>query len=245
LKSSLFDRIARYDSVASTNDVAASLPEGAVVVADQQTAGRGRRGRSWFSPAGTGLYVSVVLAPSRSSEPRRATTLLTIAAGVAIAEAIEAETRLRVDLKWPNDLYVGRRKLGGILAEAATSGAPVERVVLGYGVNIGRASYPPDVADRATSIETELGVPADRERVLRASLSSLARRYDDLLAARFDGILDAWRARAPNASGARITWMSGAGPIEAVTAGIDADGALLARIGDRVERIVAGEIVWE
>ncbi|HZP47522.1 MAG TPA: biotin--[acetyl-CoA-carboxylase] ligase [Vicinamibacterales bacterium] len=245
MKSSLFDRIARYDSVASTNDVAASLPEGAVVVADQQTAGRGRRGRSWFSPAGTGLYVSVVLAPSRSSEPRRATTLLTIAAGVAIAEAIEAETRLRVDLKWPNDLYVGRRKLGGILAEAATSGAPVERVVLGYGVNIGRASYPPDVADRATSIETELGVPADRERVLRASLSSLARRYDDLLAARFDGILDAWRARAPNASGARITWMSGAGPIEAVTAGIDADGALLARIGDRVERIVAGEIVWE
>lgn len=214
------------------------------MVADRQTAGRGRRGRAWFSPPGSGLYVSVVLAPSRSVDPRRATTLLTIAAGVAIAEAIGAETTLQPDLKWPNDVYVGRRKLGGILAEAATSGGPVERVVVGYGVNILAAAYPADVADRATSLETELRQPVDRERVLQASLASLSRRYDDLLAGRFDDILDAWRRRAPAASGARITWMSGAGPVDAITAGIDQDGALLARIGDRVERIVAGEIVW-
>lgn len=241
----MFDAIARYESVTSTNDLAASLPEGAVVVADRQTAGRGRRGRSWFSPSGSGLYVSLVLAPARSVDPRRATMLLTIAAGVAIAEAIAAATTLQPDLKWPNDVCVGRRKLGGILAEAATAGGPVERVVVGFGINILATAYPPDVADRATSIETALGRPVDRERVLQASLVSLARRYDGLLAGKFDDILDAWRRLAPNASGARITWMSGAGPVAAITAGVDEDGALLARTGDRLERIVAGEIVWE
>lgn len=241
----MFDRITRLATTPSTNDVAAPLEEGAVVVADQQTAGRGRRGRTWFSPPGSGLYVSVVLAPSRASDPTRATALLTLAAGVAIAEGVDEATSLRVDLKWPNDLYVGRRKLGGILAEAATAGGPIERVVLGVGINIARAAYPADVADRATSIETELGRVVDRETVLAASLTALARRYADLLAGRFGDILDAWRARAPNASGARITWASGAGQVDGVTAGVDEAGALLLRIGDRTERIVAGEIEWK
>ena len=89
----------------------------------QQTAGRGRRGHTWFSPPGSGLYVSVVLMPARARvDPMRATTLLTLAAGVALAEAVEAATGLRVDIKWPNDLLVGRRKLAGILAEASGRG---------------------------------------------------------------------------------------------------------------------------
>lgn len=240
----MFERITRLATTASTNDVAAALPEGAVVVADQQTAGRGRRGRRWFSPPGSGLYVSVVLTPSRGVDPPRATALLTLAAGVAIAEAIDETAGLRVDLKWPNDLYVGTRKLGGILAEAATTGGSIQRVVVGFGVNIGRAAYPPDVADRATSIETELGRAIDREAVLAGSLAALARRYADLLAGRFDDILDAWRRRAPSASGARVMWTTAAGPIEGVTVGVDDRGALLVRIGDRTERIVAGEITW-
>jgi BirA family biotin operon repressor/biotin-[acetyl-CoA-carboxylase] ligase len=240
----VFDRITRLETTSSTNDVAASLPDGSVVVADQQTAGRGRRGRSWFSPPGSGLYVSVVVAPSRAVDPVRAMNLLTLAAGVGIAEGIQDGAGLRVDLKWPNDLYVGGRKLGGILAEAATSGGVVERVVVGFGVNLQPAAYPTELRDRATSIETETDRPVDRERILHAALASLARRYDDLLASKFDDILDAWRARAPNAAGAPITWMSAAGPVDAVTAGVDADGALLVRIGGRLERIVAGEIVW-
>lgn len=240
----MFDHVVRLASTPSTNDVAASLPEGSVVVADEQTAGRGRRGRTWFSPPGSGLYVSVVLAPTRASQPVRATALLTLAAGVALAEAIEASTGLQIDLKWPNDLYVGRRKLGGILAEANTTGGPVASVVVGFGINIGRAAYPPDLAGRATAIEVELGRTADRDRVLETSLAALARRYDDLLAGRFDDILDAWRGRAPNAAGARVTWMSGAGPVDGVTRGIDEDGALLVDVGARRERVIAGEIVW-
>jgi len=240
----VFDAITRLDVTTSTNDVAATLPEGSVVVADHQTAGRGRRGRTWFSPPGSGLYVSLVLAPSRAADPSRATTLLTLAAGVAIAEGIDAATSLRVDLKWPNDLYVARRKLGGILAEAVTAGGPVTRVVLGFGLNIAAAAFPPDVSDRATSIETELGRGVDREVVLQAALAALARRYDDLVAGRFDDILDAWRERAPAARGARVTWMSGTGAVAGVTAGVDDAGALLMRIGDRTTRIVSGEIIW-
>jgi hypothetical protein len=111
-------------SVESTNDVAAgrsperlTLGEGGVVFADEQTAGRGRRGHTWFSPPGSGLYVSAVLTPARGADPRRATMLLTLAAGVALAEAIEGHTSLSVDLKWPNDLYIRDKKIGGILAE--------------------------------------------------------------------------------------------------------------------------------
>jgi BirA family biotin operon repressor/biotin-[acetyl-CoA-carboxylase] ligase len=233
--------IATYPSIGSTNDAAAGIGvEGAVVVADAQTAGRGRRGRTWFSPAGSGLYVSVVLAPSRSiADARRATGLLTLAAGVAIAEGVEAGTGLKVDLKWPNDLYVLRRKLAGILAEAAG-----DVVVLGYGVNVNAMVCPPELRDRTTSIESELGRPADRAELLVETLAALSRRYDDLLAGRFDVILDAWRRRAPGAVGSTVAWASPSGHRSGVTAGIDDDGALLVRTGSAVERIVGGEIQW-
>lgn len=232
----------------STNDVAARLAadessEGAVVVADAQTKGRGRRGREWFSPPGAGLYVSLVVRPGRSRGGERAARLLTLAAGVALAEAVEAATGLRVDVKWPNDLHIGRRKLAGILAEAAGSG-PGESIVLGYGINVTAAAYPPALADRATSLEFELGRHVDRALMLVESLVNLSRRYDDLLDGRFDAILDAWRARAPGGSGARVAWATTSGVASGTTAGIDDDGALLVRVDDRIERIVAGEVTW-
>ncbi len=237
-----------FDSIGSTNDVAlahaATNPpdraEGAIIIADTQTAGRGRRGHTWFSPPGSGLYVSVVLAPSRARDPDRAVRLLTIAAGVALAEGIEAGTGLIVGLKWPNDLQVGGRKLAGILAEGATQGTSVAAVALGYGVNIRSAAYPPELADRATSIARELGREVNRRDVLIDTLTALGRRYDDLLAGRFDAILDAWRRRAPAAVGARVT----TGGRSGTTAGIDEDGALLVRMDDRLERIVGGEVEW-
>ena len=235
-------------TIGSTNDVAARLAargacEGAVVMADAQTAGRGRRGREWFSPPGSGLYVSVVLTPGRSGDDR-ATRLVTLAAGVALAEAIAAATGLSVDVKWPNDLYVARRKLAGILAEGAGGAGAEDAVVLGYGINVGAASYPPQLRDRATSLESELGRSVDRALLFAESLVALARRYDDLLAGRFDVILDAWRARSPGGHGARVAWTTVSGELSGTTAGIDHDGALLVRVGDRIERIVAGELRW-
>jgi BirA family biotin operon repressor/biotin-[acetyl-CoA-carboxylase] ligase len=242
-----------FSSVGSTNDVALKLAsrvegEGAVVIADEQTAGRGRRGRTWFSPPGSGLYISIVLSPWRArADPERATRLVTLMAGAAIAEGVEAATGLRADIKWPNDLHVARRKLAGILAEAAPLDAVGRdaRVVLGYGINVAATAFPRELADRATSIETELGRPADRSLLCAETLAAIGRRYGDLLDGRFDAILDAWRARAPASRGARVRWDSPAGAKSGVTAGIDERGALVVEVGNAVERIISGELIWE
>ncbi len=238
-------RVLYFTTIGSTNDVAASLAAdpasfGTVVIADAQTAGRGRRGRTWFSPEGSGLYVSVILSPSRAaSEPDRATMLLTLTAGVALAEGVERASGLSPAIKWPNDLLVAGRKLAGILAEGCG-----EAVVLGYGINVGPMAYPPELRDRATSLETELGRSIDRASVAVETLAALASRYDDLVSGRFDAILDAWRRRAPTHRGARVVWDTPAGPQSGITDGIDDFGALLVRVADRVERIVAGEVRW-
>lgn len=242
-----------FSTTGSTNDVAAALAaaggrEGAIVIAGAQTAGRGRRGRQWFSPPGSGLYVSVVLPLSRASRsPARATALLTLAAGVALAEGIETATGLGPLIKWPNDLLVGRRKVGGILAEGAIDALGDREgmtIILGYGINVRRTTYPPELGDRATSLEVELGRPIDPALLCAATLAAIAGRYDDLIEERFDAILDAWRARASGARGARVAWDTPTGTQMGITAGIDESGALLVRVGDRVERVVAGEVIW-
>jgi BirA family transcriptional regulator, biotin operon repressor / biotin---[acetyl-CoA-carboxylase] ligase len=240
----LASSVRHHPSIGSTNDIALQDGvEGTVVIADEQLSGRGRRGHTWFSPPGAGLYVSVVLAPGRArTEPARATTLLTLAAGVAIVEGIESATGLRADLKWPNDVYVGRRKLAGILAES--SGRPGGVVVTGYGINVVTAAYPPELRERVTALETELGRAIDRYLVLAETLAALASRYDDLLDARFDAILDAWRRRAPTAAGARVSWSDASGERTGITDGIDRDGALLVRSESGIERIVSGELRW-
>jgi BirA family biotin operon repressor/biotin-[acetyl-CoA-carboxylase] ligase len=242
-----------FPTIGSTNDVAAALArradgssaEGAVVIADAQTAGRGRRGREWFSPPGSGLYVSLVLTPRRvPTDDSRATTLLTLAAGVALAEAVETATGLAVDLKWPNDLHVSARKVAGILAEAAPGALAAAPIVLGYGINVGPMAYPPELGGRATSLEFELGRPVDRMLVFVETLAAMARRYDDLLGGRFDAILDAWRAKAPASVGTRVSWTTASGPRDGVTAGLAADGALLVTVAGQTERIIAGEVRW-
>jgi BirA family biotin operon repressor/biotin-[acetyl-CoA-carboxylase] ligase len=249
----LGERVLYFSSIGSTNDVAGRLAEnhdaeGAVVIADAQTAGRGRRGHTWFSPPGSGLYISLVLAPALAphSVPR-VVSLLTLMAGVAIAEAIEHISGLRADIKWPNDLLVGRRKLAGILAEAVArpGAAPgVGEVVLGYGVNVSPAAYPAALADRVTSLESELGRAVDRATLAAETIAAIGGRYADLLACRFDAILDAWRGRAPASRGARVWWDAPGGVQSGTTEGIDDDGALLVRSASGVERIVSGEVRW-
>lgn len=230
---------------ASTMDLvqaaAETAPEGLLVVADEQTAGRGRRGRVWASPAGAGLYFSALLRPPRQPS---AMALLTLAMGVGVAEGVAAATGLRTELKWPNDVLVGRRKLAGILAEGVAVGTPAQAVVLGVGLNILSSAYPPDVAKRATSLEDELGRPVDRGEVLAQVLVALARWYRVLCEARYDEVLDAWRAAAPSAVGATIEWATPRGVRRGVTAGVDESGALLVRTSEGVERLIAGEVTW-
>ena len=241
-----------FSETTSTNDAAAALgergaPEGATVIACAQSLGRGRFGRHWFSPPGAGLYFSVVF-----RDPR-AVPLLTLAGGVAAADGIQAATGLPVSLKWPNDVIVEGgvarggvkwRKLAGVLAEASSAVDGVQHVVLGVGINLRLAAYPPEIADRATSIETELGRIPDAGRVLAETLCVLARYAEAVHAGTTAALLDRWRALAPSARGSAVQWSAAEAELRGVTAGIDDSGALLVRTGERVERIISGELRW-
>ena len=250
----LAGRVRYYPVVGSTNDVALRLaaegaPDGTVVLADRQTAGRGRMGREWFSPPGAGLYMSILLRSSggvAGDWPRR----LTLGAGVALAEALLAATGLPVAIKWPNDLVItpgggvrGARKLAGILAEGQGAGE-LDVVVLGCGINVGLAAYPAEIESRATSLEAELGRPVDRGLVLAVSLESLAREITRLRAGDVVPMLQRWRELAVGATGARVAWTEGGGPRTGVTAGIDSDGALIVRQDGLTRRLLAGEVRW-
>jgi BirA family biotin operon repressor/biotin-[acetyl-CoA-carboxylase] ligase len=310
-----FGQRAEYlSSTPSTNDVAADLAvkgaaEGTWVLAEEQSAGRGRRGRAWASPPGAGLYLSVIFRPqpaagvqpsaqpgaedSRSSAPAvaapapaampmlapalvsafatasvatgpasagRATSLLTLMAGVAVVTGVRAATGLTPALKWPNDLMIEPpasrqaspaaasrwRKLSGMLAEASATGGALQFIVLGIGLNLTPAAYPPDVQARATSLEGELGRPIDRALVLVEILSALAAGRRQLLAGDDAAILARWREWSPSSVGRRVRWQAGDAPRSGVTRGIDADGALLVQTPDgATERIIAGELEWE
>ena len=232
-----------HDEVSSTMDLAGQAAldgaaAGLVILADRQTAGRGRQGHHWASPAGAGLYFSLIVRPTGGA------ALTTIAAGAGVRGGILQATGLAADLKWPNDLLVGRRKLAGILAEAHGLGAVPSAIVVGVGINVRTAPLPPDVEPRATSLESELGVPADRGIVLAAVLERLTERLASLDRGDAGDILQAWRAAAPSAAGSRVEWDTLAGPRTGITDGIDDDGALRVLTASGMERIVSGEVRW-
>jgi BirA family biotin operon repressor/biotin-[acetyl-CoA-carboxylase] ligase len=243
-------RIHWLDTTTSTNDVAAHLAnlgadEGTVVAADAQTAGRGRLGRTWFSPPRAGLYVSIVLRPAVNlSTQSNPSALVTLASGVAIAEGVRKSTGLPAEIKWPNDVMIGRRKLAGILAEAAVQGDRLQHVIVGFGVNVQNTSFPRELADRATSIEAETSRPADRAQIFTHTLSAFSARYRDLQAGRFDAILSAWRALTPSLRGAWVEWDTAAGVMRGRAEDIDQHGALMVRVDGELERLVAGEVRW-
>ena len=222
-------------------------------MAGAQTSGRGRLGRTWFSPAGAGLYVSVIV------RERRAAPLLTLAGGVAVAEGIRAATGLPISIKWPNDIVLEaglrrRRKLAGILAEASSGAEGLQHVVLGFGINLLSTAYPTDLADRATSLAAELDRPVDAGLLLAECLVSLAGAVRVLASGDGPALLERWTRLAPSARGARVEWDGASGPATGVTAGIAADGALLVRTGSafarapadksQIETIRSGQVRW-
>lgn len=227
------------DDVAARAEQAA--PAGTVVGADRQMAGRGRRGHRWASPPRAGLYLSYLL------RPRGDVSLITLAAGVGIMRTLAAVGVTAAELKWPNDVMVGRRKLAGVLTEGAHLGTPHATVVVGIGLNLQSAAYPPDVAERAVSL-AELGgeVPSrGGGHLLALLLESLHDVWSHLDAGRHDEVREAWRLAAPSACGARVTWDTPAGRKEGITVGIDAAGALRVRTADEAEWVVRGAVQWD
>lgn len=221
--------IRRLAEVDSTNRVVldearAGAPEGLVVVADHQTAGHGRLDRRWDAPAGSSLLVSVLLRPPLAVE--RA-PLAGSAAALAVAEAVEAVCAVPTQLKWPNDVLVGERKLAGVLAERASGdGANEAAVVVGVGCNVNRTSFPPELEATATSCQLEVGTAIDRDELLCAFLDALARRVDD-----FDGVPSAYQARLATL-GRRVRVERLGGAMEGVATGVDPRGALVVRAYD-------------
>jgi BirA family transcriptional regulator, biotin operon repressor / biotin---[acetyl-CoA-carboxylase] ligase len=249
-RGALGDPVYYFHEITSTNDVAASYaergaPEGTTVLAARQTSGRGRLGRSWYSPPGAGLYFSVVIRAARAAP------YLTLAGGVAVAEGVRAATGLPLEIKWPNDVVtpeaIGpsrRRKLAGVLAEASSSADGLQHVVLGIGINLSPAAYPREIADRASSIEAELGRAIEPGVVLAEVLAALAVELEPIARGDASGLLARWRRLAPSAVGTTVECDTPLGRARGIAAGIADDGALLVRVGPRVERVIAGEVVW-
>jgi BirA family biotin operon repressor/biotin-[acetyl-CoA-carboxylase] ligase len=214
----------------------ARAPEGTLVVAEHQRAGRGRGGRAWLDQPGANLLFSLLLRPAIQAAEVPQLQLL---AAVGVAEAVEEVTGLAPGIKWPNDLLLDGRKFAGLLAEAVSDGAAVTRVVLGVGINVNQSEFPVDLAARATSLAQALGHSVDRRGLLDAILGRLESWYDIFLDHGFKPVRPEWCRRAVTLGRAVVS-----GTVQGTAVGLDHDGALLVRSasGD-TQRVVAGEVL--
>lgn len=233
-------------ATASTNEDALALARagaaaGTLVVAESQSRGRGRLGKEWLSPPGVGLYCSLILRPrlAPAELPR-----LTLAAGLAVSLAVEKICGLKPLLKWPNDLWLAEKKLGGILAEALFTG-PEPVVVLGVGLNVNTdpATFPPILQDKATSLRQEGGRSLPRSRLLLAIREEILKMAARLEQEGFAGILEDWRRRDV-LCGRQLDWLAQDGRVvRGMALGPDDDGLL--RIRDdqgQIHEVLSGDL---
>jgi BirA family transcriptional regulator, biotin operon repressor / biotin---[acetyl-CoA-carboxylase] ligase len=229
----------------STNDDAFKLaargaPHGTVVVAEEQTAGRGRFGRKWISEKSAGIYSSTLLRPPLAPA---AAPILTLAAGVAVHHAVAAVTGLAPDIRWPNDVLLKGKKVSGILTEMQAELDRMHAVVLGIGINVNQREMPPEIRAIATSLRLETGVVYSRAQVLVAMLKELERAYKLLLAEGNVAVARAFTEVSSFAKGKKIRVVANGEEFQATTAGLEPTGALRARRDDgHEELLVAGEI---
>lgn len=235
-----------FEEVNSTNDVAYRMalegaPAGTVVIAESQTRGRGRMSRSWVSPPGENLYLSLVLKPPIA--PRKA-PFLTYVGAVATAEALAENFSLEVSLKWPNDILANGRKLAGLLNEVKAESNRVVFAVLGFGVNLNvdQEAFPPGLRGKATSVMGELGHSVSRVGFARCLLESIEAWYETFLMRGHESIIEKWEALA-QIRGKSIEVRCFGVIHRGVADGLDRDGALVlrGRAGEKI-RVVAGDL---
>lgn len=236
--------IVHHSTIDSTNRLAAELArggavEGTIVVAEQQTAGRGRLGRTWVSPASVNLYMSVVLRPRI---PPLEVPRLTLVAGLAVAEAIRDSGAFQPRIKWPNDVLLAGRKVAGVLTELEAEADRVRFVIVGIGVNLNatRTDFPPDLKTKATSLLLAGGVPVDRA----AFTGRLLTRLDAAYAAFLDGGFAALRHRYEELHGlvGLAVTIDGTPPLAGTVRGVDDGGTLLVESAGGLQRVVSGEV---
>ena len=209
---------------------AAGLPTGSVVIAGEQTAGQGRHGHSWHSAPGAGLYCSFVLDLPLAPDAMPA---ITLALGLATVDAVHRVAGIRCDIRWPNDLMAGRRKLAGILVQM-TGGVPIA----GIGVNVNHAAFPEEIATLATSLRIETGREFAREDLLAALIPAVDRERQILVEQGRAVIIERFLAASTWAAGKRVSVALPEGDIVGTTAGLDSTGFLRLRRDDGSETLV-------
>ncbi|MBM3296451.1 MAG: biotin--[acetyl-CoA-carboxylase] ligase [Candidatus Aminicenantes bacterium] len=241
-------KVLNFEMCPSTNDLARSLaangePEGLVVIAQEQTAGRGTRGRTWHSPRGKGLYLSVVFRP-----PAEAVSLLPLAAGLAAREAVSLACGLEAGLKWPNDLVVpgkADRKLGGILCESQWTGDKLESAVVGVGLNLRHApeDFTFNLRSRAASLQMLTGRPPDEPLLVEQLLARLDFWYGLLRRGRKQDILTEYEKRMFVPPGGKLTVIHGRGRVTGLFRGLGPDGGLVLAAERGLRTFKAAEIM--
>ncbi|UCD87574.1 MAG: biotin--[acetyl-CoA-carboxylase] ligase [Desulfobacterales bacterium] len=236
-----------FDVVASTNTEARRLaregaPEGTLIVADAQTKGRGRLGRSWVSPPGTGLYLSIILRPDCPADwlPK-----LTLTAGVAVASTIR-QTGLTPQLKWPNDILIADRKVGGILTEAVFDRRRIDFAILGIGVNVNmeRNELPISIRNLAGSLRLGLGEPLSRIHLIQTLLQQIEQWYESFQTGLFATILETW-CEFDTTLGREVEVFLPEKRLVGVAEALGSDGTLLVRDRtDCLHSVVAGDVVY-
>ena len=238
--------IVHYDEVSSTQDIAAELArggaaEGTLVIAEMQTKGRGRKGRSWVSLPEGGIYLSLILRPNLMPSQ---IVQIPLIAGVALTKAIKESVPLQPMIKWPNDIIIGKKKVGGILTEMSCEIDGVNYVVLGIGlnVNIPASLLAEQTTGIATSLIDECGAYTSRAKLVQCFLSEFEIIYTKFLASGFTSVRDEWKA-LNNTIGSWVKVSDGGEEIEGEALDIDNDGFLLVRkeSGD-VSRIISGDV---
>ncbi len=234
-----------FDETDSTNIQARRLaengaPHGTLVVADCQTAGKGRRGRSWVSPHGTGIWMSMVLRPAFS--PAHA-SMLTLVAGMAVVKGIRMATGLEPMIKWPNDAVLRGRKICGILTEMSTEDDCIRYVVTGIGINVNTESFPPEIASTATSLKLEMGENVKRSPII-AAVAEAFEEYYEIFTKTCDmsGLKEEYDQVLANRD-CQVCVLDPKGEYRGRTLGIDSEGSLLVEREDgHIVSVISGEV---
>lgn len=236
-----------FEQTDSTNKVALNLafrgaPEGTVVIADSQTGGRGRLGRSWFSPPGKNIYTSIIIRPAIDPAVSSQVTLMT---GVAVAELLETFCPGRIDLKWPNDVLANGRKICGILAESRATAVKVDYIVIGIGINVnmGKSDIDEDLRDIATSLKIETGQDVPREELAAQLYRGFEKWYACYLDRGFMPVREKW-LESSGMIGKDVRFYSNGVEVRGKVTGLDVDGALICTNNGETKRINAGEITF-
>jgi len=234
-----------YEEISSTNDEAfrlglAGAPEGTALIANSQSAGKGRMQRVWHSPAGSNIYTSIILRPQ--IEPARAPQI-SILAGVAVADVLESYCPDRIKLKWPNDVLIDGKKVCGVLSQIKTAVSEVDFIVLGMGINVNISynQFPEEIRNLATSLAIETGREISRQELIISLYENITKWYKQLIQNGFGPIKEKWRSLTPMI-GKPVQVMFGEEAVSGKAIGLDDDGSLiLLAAGNKEIKVSAGE----